>query len=293
MAISKLAVVSPKAELAADVEVGPFCYIGPDVRLDAGTVLHPGVTIVGCTRVGKRNTFYPNSIIGTPPQDITYRDEPTRVEIGDDNVFREGVTVHRGTTKDAGLTRIGNRCYLMACSHVAHDCHLEDQIIFGNNVLIGGHVHVQGGVNVNGGAAIHPFTTIGRLAYVGGLTRIVQDVPPFMIVEGHPSQVRGVNVVGMQRADLSEAVIEYMARACRRLFPARRRRVGSRGEGSAMTDAEGRVYRRMRPRAEVLDEMEKEGAWPDEVRFLCEFLRNSGSGRHGRYRESLRKKPPA
>jgi UDP-N-acetylglucosamine acyltransferase len=269
MAISKLAVVSPKAELAEDVEVGPFCTIGPDVCLGAGTVLHPGVTIVGRTCVGRRNTFYPHSTIGTPPQDITYRDEPTRVEIGDDNVFREGVTVHRGTTKDAGLTRIGNGCYLMACSHVAHDCHLEDQVIFGNNVLIGGHVHVQVGVNVNGGAAIHPFTTIGRLAYVGGLTRIVQDVPPFMIVEGHPSRVRGVNVIGMQRAGIPDEVAEAMGKAYRR------------------------IYRRGRPRGEVLNEMEKEGAWPDEVRFLCEFLRNSGSGRHGRYRESLRKKPPA
>jgi UDP-N-acetylglucosamine acyltransferase len=269
MAISKLAVVSAKAELAEDVEVGPFCYVGPDVRLGAGTVLYPNVTLVGCTRVGKRNAFYPNASIGTPPQDITYRDEPTRVEIGDDNVFRECVTVHRGTAKEQGVTRIGSRCYFMACSHVAHDCHLEDQIIFGNNVLIGGHVHVETGVNVNGGAAIHPFTTVGRFAYVGGLTRIVQDVPPFMIVEGHPSRVRGINVVGMRRAGISEEVAEAMGKAYRR------------------------IYRRGRPRGEVLDEMDQEGGWPPEVRYLCGFLRASAQGRHGRYRESLRKKPPA
>ncbi|MCX5682632.1 MAG: acyl-ACP--UDP-N-acetylglucosamine O-acyltransferase [Planctomycetota bacterium] len=269
MAISKLAVVSPKAELADDVEVGPFAYIGPDVLIGAGTVVHHGVSIVGHTRIGQRNIFHPNACIGGPPQDISYRDEPTCVEIGDDNVFRECVSVHRGTAKDAGVTRIGNRCYFMVCSHVAHDCHLEDQIIFGNNVLIGGHVHVQSGVLVNGGAAVHPFTTIGRLAYVGGLTRIVQDVTPFMIVEGHPSRVRGINAVGMRRAGLSEEVAEAMGRAYRR------------------------IYRRGRPRGEVLDEMEKEEGWPEEVRFLCEFLRASASGKHGRYRESLRKKPPA
>jgi UDP-N-acetylglucosamine acyltransferase len=269
MAISKLAVVSPKAELADDVEVGPFCYIGPDVVIGAGSVVYHGVSLVGHTHIGKRNVFFPNACIGGPPQDISYRDEPTRIEIGDDNVFRECVTVHRGTTKDSGVTRIGNHCYFMACSHVAHDCHMEDHIIFGNNVLVGGHVHVQSGVLINGGAAMHPFSTVGRLSYVGGLTRIVQDVPPFMIVEGHPSRVRGINAVGMRRAGISEDVAEAMGKAYRR------------------------IYRRGRPREEVLDEMDKEPGWPAEVRYLCEFLRASCSGRHGRYRESLRKKPPA
>ena len=269
MAISKLAVIHPKAELGQDVEIGPFCYIGPDVVLGAGSVLHQGVTVVGHTRLGQRNVAYPNVCIGTPPQDLSYRGEPTQVLIGDENVFRECVSVHRGTAKDAGVTRIGNRCYLMACSHVGHDCNLEDNVIFGNNVLIGGHVHVHSGVNMNGGAAIHPFTTVGRLAYIGGLTRVVQDVPPFMIVEGHPSRVRNINSVGMRRAGIAEEVIEAMAKAYRR------------------------IYRRGRPRAEVLDEMEKEDGWPEEVRYLCAALRSSASGKHGRYRESLRKKSPA
>jgi len=269
MAISKLAVVSPKAELADDVEVGPFCYIGSDVVIGAGTVLHQGATVIGHTRIGKRNVVFPNACIGMPPQDIAYRDEPTETAVGDDNVFRECVTVHRGTTKDAGVTRIGNRCYMMACSHVGHDCSVEDNVIFGNNVLIGGHVHIQTGVNMNGGAAVHPFTTLGRLAYIGGLSRIVQDVPPFMIVEGHPSRVRGVNGVGMRRAGIPDEVAEAMGKAYRR------------------------IYRRGRPRGEVLDELEREDGWPAEVRFLCAFLRASANGKHGRYRESLRKKPPA
>ena len=269
MAISKMAVVHKKAELAEDVEVGPFCYVGPDVVIGAGTVLHPGATIVGHTRLGKRNVVHPNACIGTPPQDLSYRDEPTEVVIGDDNVFRECVTIHRGTTKENRVTRIGNRCFFMACSHVGHDCHIGDNVIFGNNVLVGGHVHAESGVNVNGGAAIHPFTTLGRLAYVGGLTRVVQDVPPFMIVEGHPSRVRGINAVGMRRANIPEEVAEAMGKAYRR------------------------IYRRGRPRAAVLEELESEKAWPEEVRYLCAHLRNTAAGKHGRYRESLRKKPSA
>jgi UDP-N-acetylglucosamine acyltransferase len=269
MAISKLAVVHPKAELAPDVEVGPFCYIGPEVVIGPGTVLHNSVTVVGRTRVGARNVLYPNVCIGTPPQDVTYRNEPTQAVLGDDNVLREYVTVHRGTTKENQVTQVGSRCYFMACSHVAHDSVVGDEVIFGNNVLIGGHVHVEWRANINGGAAVHPFTTIGRLAYVGGLTRIVQDVPPYMIVEGHPSRVRGINAVGMRRAGIAEEVLQAMGKAYRR------------------------IYRRGRPRAEVLDEMDNEDGWPEEVRYLCASLRATGSGRNGRYRESLRKRPPA
>jgi UDP-N-acetylglucosamine acyltransferase len=269
MAISKLAVVSPQAELAPDVEVGPFCYIGPDVVIGSGTVLHQGVTVVGHTRLGCRNAVFPSVCIGTPPQDVSYRDEPTRTEVGDDNVIRECVSIHRGTTKEAHVTRVGSRCYLMACSHVGHDCDVGDGVILGNNVLLGGHIHVQNGVIMNGGAAVHPFTTVGRLAYIGGLSRIVQDVPPFMIIEGHPSRIRNINSVGMRRGGMSEDSIEWVAKAYRR------------------------IYRRGRPRAEVLDEMEHETDWPAEVRFLCQFLRLSADGKHGRYRESLRKRPSA
>ena len=267
MAISKLAVISPKAEVPDDVEVGPFCYVGPDVVLESGTVLHHRVTVVGHTRIGRNNVIYPNATVGTPPQDKTYCDEPTRVEMGDGNVIRECVTIHRGSTKEEGVTRVGSGCFLMACSHVAHDCVLDDGVIFGNNVLVGGHVHVGEGANLNGGAAIHPFTTVGRLAYIAGLTRIVQDVPPFMIVEGHPSRVRGINSVGMRRAGIPQEVIEAMAKAYRR------------------------IYRRGRPRAEVLDEMGDEDGWPQQVVDLCAALRASAAGKSGRYREALRRNP--
>jgi len=269
MAISKLAVVSPQAELADDVEVGPFCYIGPHVVVGSGTILQHRVTIVGHTRIGRDNIIYPNATLGNPPQDKTYGDEPTRLEIGDGNVIREGVSMNRGSTKEEGVTRVGSRCYLMAGCHVAHDNLIGDDVIFGNNVLIAGHVHVGDGANLNGGAAVHPFTTIGRLAYVGGLTRIVQDVPPFLIVEGHPSRVRGVNSVGLRRAGVSQEVIGAIAKAYRR------------------------IYRHGRPQTEVLHEMENEDGWPQEVRDLCAALRASAAGKNGRYRESLRAKPPA
>ncbi len=269
MAIHELAVVDPKAELADDVEVGPFCNVGPEVAIGSGTVLHPRVSIVGPARIGRNNRIFPNVCIGMPPQDVTYKGEPTAVEIGDDNVFREMVTIHRASGKENGLTKIGSGCYLMACSHVAHDCCLGDRIIFGNNVLIGGHVHIGEGANLNGGAAIHPFTTVGRLAYVGGLTRIVQDVPPYMIVEGHPSRVRGVNTIGLRRGGISDETAESIAKAYRR------------------------IYRYGRIRAEILEEMDAEDGWPEEVRYLCTFLRQSAEGRHGRYRESLRRGSPA
>ncbi|HUX01654.1 MAG: acyl-ACP--UDP-N-acetylglucosamine O-acyltransferase [Phycisphaerae bacterium] len=269
MAISPLASVHPKAELAEGVEVGPFCVVGPEVRIGPGTVLHPNVTVVGRVRIGARNILYPHATIGTPPQDFAYRDEPTEVLIGDSNVIRECVTIHRASAKEDGVTRVGNRCYLMACSHVAHDADVGDDVIFGNNVLIGGHVHIEPRVNINGAAAVHPFTRIGQLAYVGGLTRIVHDVPPFMIIEGHPSRVRGPNSVGMQRAGLAQDIIEMVAKAYRR------------------------IYRYGRPREEVLRELEQEDGWPQEVRYLCECLRASAAGKHGRYRESLRRKPSA
>ena len=270
MAISEHAVVDPKAKVADGVQIGPFCFIGPDAAIGDGTILHQGVTITGRTRLGERNVVYPHASIGTPPQDVSYRDQPTETIIGNDNVIRECATIHRATAKEAGVTRVGNGCYLMACSHVAHDCIVEDEVIFGNNVLIGGHVQVEFGANLNGGAAVHPFTRIGRLAYVGGLTRIVHDVPPYMIVEGNPSRVRGPNSIGMQRAGISEEAIGSIAKAYRRLYRS------------------GRLGRR---RTEVLDEMEREDDWPEEVRYLCAFLRASAIGRHGRYRESLRKGP--
>jgi len=176
---------------------------------------------------------------------------------------REFVTINRGTLKGGGVTRIGNDCLLMACCHVAHDCLIEDGVTLGNNVLLAGHVAVGRNAIVNGAAAAHQFVTIGRNAYVGGLTRVIQDVPPFMILEGHPARIRKVNVIGLERAGIQGAEIDELRLAFRRLF---------RSEET-------------RSRALLLLEQEARGPL---VRELIASLRNTELGLKGRYRETLR-----
>jgi len=264
MAIHPTALVHPKAELASDAEVGPFCCIGPDVRIGPGCIIHERVSIAGSVTLGARNQIYAGACIGLPPQDLRYSDDPTRVEIGDDNLFREYVTIHRGTVKGGGVTRVGSHNYLMANAHVAHDCVLEDHILIENAVLLAGHIHVEHHAVISGGAAMHHFTTVGCHCFVGGLTRIVHDIPPFMKVEGHPARVRGVNVVGLRRNGFSDDAIAALDAAYRRLF------------------------RSGLPRATVLPELASREDNAPEVRYLIESLNRSGLDKHGRYRESLR-----
>jgi UDP-N-acetylglucosamine acyltransferase len=265
MQIHATAIVDPQAELASDVEVGPFCCVGPQVKMGPGSRLLERVSIAGRVTLGARNVVYPGTCIGLPPQDLKYADEPTSVEIGDGNLFRECVTVHRGTDKGGGLTRIGNNNYLMAMAHVAHDCRLEDDILLENNVLLAGHIHVEHHAVVSGGAAMHHFTTVGCHSFVGGLTRIVHDIPPYMIVEGHPARVRGVNVVGLRRNGFSEAVLQ------------------------ALDEAYRWIYCYGQPRSVTLPKLEARTDLPGEVQHLLESLRRSERGKHGRYQESLRK----
>jgi len=208
MAIHETAIIERGAELAADVEVGPYCVIGMGARIGSGCRLMERVSIQGRVTIGARNIICTGACIGYPPQDLTYEEEATAVEIGDDNILREYVTVHRGTTKGGGVTRIGSHGYLMANAHVAHDCQIEDHVLIENAVLLAGHIHVEHHAVVSGGAAMHHFTTVGRYCFVGGLTRIVHDIPPYMKVEGHPARVRGVNVVGLRRNGFSEVAIE-------------------------------------------------------------------------------------
>ncbi|MFQ5734840.1 MAG: acyl-ACP--UDP-N-acetylglucosamine O-acyltransferase, partial [Planctomycetaceae bacterium] len=179
--ISPLADVHPHARLGNNVEVGPFCRIGPNVQLGDGCILDSHVVIVGNTAIGARNRFWPQAVIGAEPQDVSYRGADTRLEIGDDNVFREGVTVNRGAEKEDGVTRIGNRNMLMANCHVAHNCRLFDRTILINGVLLGGHVHVHDGAIVSGNSAVHHFATLGTLSFVGGCSRVTRDIPPYMM----------------------------------------------------------------------------------------------------------------
>jgi UDP-N-acetylglucosamine acyltransferase len=262
--IHSTAVVAPSAEIGIDVEIGPYCVVGPNVKIGDRTRVGPQVVIDGVTEIGEENIIVGQASLGAVPQDLSYKGEPTRLSIGDRNTIREFVTINRGTVKGGGVTRIGNSCLLMACCHVAHDCELKDRIIMGNNVLLAGHVLVEEMANISGGAAAHHFVTIGAFAYVGGMTRMVQDVPPFMILEGHPSRVRGVNVIGLQRGGLPDADIEQLRTAFKRVF-----RSGD-------------------PRKRTLEDMKQEFAGSALVERLVSSLERTEIGAKGRYRESLR-----
>src|SRR4051812_22721973 len=197
--ISPQAVVSPKAEIADHVEIGPFCVVGPDVKIGPGCKLLNSVTIVGQTTVGKDNIFFPNSVIGTAPQDKKYKGAPTRLEIGNGNVFREACTIHVGTEKGGEVTVIGDDNLFMVNSHAGHDARIGNNCVISNNVMIAGHVLIGNGVAMMGGVGVHHFVTIGDYAYIGGYARIHHDVPPFVKVDG-ADEIRGLNKVGLTRS---------------------------------------------------------------------------------------------
>lgn len=262
--IHETAVIAPGAELGVDVEIGPYTSIGPRVRIGDRTKVGAQVVIDGVTRIGEDNLIVGQAALGGPPQDLSYKREPTMLVVGDRNTIREFVTINCGTIKGGGVTQIGSDCLFMACCHVAHDCEIEDRVLMGNNVLLAGHVRVEEGANVSGGAAAHHFVTIGSLAYVGGLTRIIRDVPPFVVVEGNPSKVRKINRVGLQRAGFGEDDVQVLRVAYRKLF---------RNRGKTLE--------------QVIRELRDEGPAPLVERQL-DALERTMQGHQGRYRESLR-----
>lgn len=215
--IHPTAIVDPSAELGAGTTVGPYCIIGPDVVLGPECWLQNHVSINGPTRAGARNKFYAYSSIGQQTQDLKYAGEPTYLEIGDENVFREFVTVNRGTSAD-GKTRIGSRGNFLAYSHIAHDCVVGDSVIFSNNGTLAGHVLVDDHVIMGGLTAVHQFCRIGSHAITGGCSKIVQDVVPFTIADGNPAETRGVNVTGLQRAGFSDTDIRSLKEAYKNVF---------------------------------------------------------------------------
>lgn len=263
-------VVDPSAEIDPSAVVGPFCVIGPGVRIGAGTILHEHVCIRAFTTIGENNEVFPFAVLGGAPQDLKHRGEETCLAIGDGNTIREHVTIHRGTAPGGGVTTIGNRCLIMVGAHIAHDCVLEDEVILANGVLLAGHCVVEFGATVAGAAAAHHFTTIGRLSFVGGMARIVKDVPPFLVVEGSPAEPRKVNTTALQRRGWAEAEVEALKRAHRALFRGREE-TGDRG-----------------PMQRTIDRLRSEDGQPAAVLGLCEFLERMMSGVHGRWRETLR-----
>jgi UDP-N-acetylglucosamine acyltransferase len=219
--IGEHAAIDSRAEIDHDVEIGPFCVIGPHVRIGRGTRLENGVTIMGRVTIGQDNHFYPGVVIGGEPQDLSYRGSDTQVVIGDHNTLREGVTINRASEKEDGVTSIGSHNFLMACSHVAHDCRLGSHIIMANAVLLGGHVHVRDHASLSGGVAVHHYASIGSYSFVAGLSRVLHDVPPFMLVDGHPTRPRCINVVALKRNNFSPEAIDCLAEAHRLLYRAK------------------------------------------------------------------------
>lgn len=213
MRIHPTAIVSPSAELAEDVEIGPYAVIGGHVTVGRSTVIGAHVVIEGHTRIGERNRVFPFATLGTPPQDTGYRGEDTRLEIGDDNLIREYVTIHRATTKEEWVTRVGSGNYLMAYSHVAHDCVLGDRVILANVATLGGHIHIGDHANLGGQAAVHQFVRIGPYAFVGGKCGVDRDVPPFMITAGERARLYGLNRRGLSRHGFPPAVVDGLKKA--------------------------------------------------------------------------------
>jgi len=215
--IHPTAIVDPAAQVDSGARIGPYCIIGPDVVIGAETELQHHVTVMGPTKIGAGNFFFAYTSIGQKTQDLKYAGEPTYLEIGDNNTFREFSTVNRGTLPGT-KTIVGSGGNFLAYSHIAHDCIVGDHVIFSNNGTLAGHVEVGNHAIIGGLAAIHQFCRVGRYAIAGGCSKLVQDLPPFFIADGNPAEVRGVNLVGLERAGFAPATIRALKEAYRILY---------------------------------------------------------------------------
>jgi UDP-N-acetylglucosamine acyltransferase len=214
--IDSTSIISPDAILGEDVTVGPFCIIGSNVIVGDGSSIGPYTRIEGPVRIGARNRFFGQSSIGTEPQDLKFRGEQTELVIGDDNVFREFVTVNRGTQGGGGITTFGSGNFMMAYSHVAHDCHVGDSVIFANAATLAGHVEVGDFSTIGAFSAVHQFCRVGAHAFIGGFTVVTQDALPFVkTVGGRPAKTYGVNTIGLERRGFSKESIAAVHRAYR------------------------------------------------------------------------------
>lgn len=252
--IHSTAVVDPGAEIDPGVEIGPYAVIGDGVRIGDGTRIQHHASILGPTVIGRKNEIFPFASIGAGPQDMGYRGEPTRLEIGDRNIFREFVTIHRGTTKGGGLTRIENDNYFMSYSHVAHDCIIGNNVIMANSATLGGHISLGDYAILGGLVAVHQFARIGRLAMIGGVSGVPKDIPPFMIASGERATLYGLNSVGLKRHGFTPEQIGRLKSAYRLLFR------------SGLT------------LKEAISMAGKEFAGVAEVEELLEFIRSSKRG---------------
>jgi UDP-N-acetylglucosamine acyltransferase len=218
--IHPTALVDPGAVLGEGTIVGPYCVIGAGVVMGRENLLRNHVVIEGPTRIGESNVFHPFAAIGTAPQDLKYAGEPTRLEIGDRNTFRESVTVNRGTVGGGGLTTMGSNCLMMAYAHVAHDCHVGDGAIMANCATLAGHVTIGRHAVIGGLTPVHQFARVGDYAFIGGATRVNQDIVPYARMGGVPPVISGANAIGLARRGFTPEAIKAIEEAIRLLFRA-------------------------------------------------------------------------
>lgn len=216
--IHKTAVIDPSAKIGKDVHIGPYCVIGKDVELGDGTWLGPHVVVNGPTKIGKENKFYQFASIGEDCQDKKYAGEPTKLIIGDHNLFREGCTVHRGTVQGGGKTLIGDHNLFMVNTHIAHDCIIGNHVTFSNGASIAGHVVIGEHASLGGLVGVHQFCEIGAYSFSAGGSIIYKDILPYTKVSGYPAKVFGLNVVGLERQGFSANTIEYLRKAYKVIF---------------------------------------------------------------------------
>ena len=238
--VHQTAIVHPKAKLGANCEIGPYCVIGENVTLGDGCKLHSHVVIDGHTKLGRENEIFPFASLGLKTQDLKWKGGVTRTEIGDGNTFREYVTIH-SATGDGEVTRVGSYNTILAYCHIAHNVTLGDRVIMSNVATLGGHVTVEDHAVIGGLAAVHQFCRIGKISMIGGCSKIVQDVPPFMIADGNPAETRTINKIGMERNGVSEEAQNALRQAYKILFR----------EGLTIPNALARIEKELPPLPEV------------------------------------------
>ena len=216
--IHNSSVIDKKAKIGKNVKIGPFCYVGPNVELFENVELISNVHIEGNTKIGKGSKLFPFASIGTQPQDLKFKGEKNSLEIGENNLIREYVTINPGTEKGGGKTIIGNNCLLMISSHVAHDCLIGNNVVIANNVPLGGHVTIEDSVVIGGNSAVQQFTRIGRLAMIGGMTGVLKDVIPFGLSFGNRNYLRGINIIGLKRKKYENKKIMELDAAFKKIF---------------------------------------------------------------------------
>jgi len=216
--IHKTAVIDKNAKIHSSVKIGPYSIIGPNVEINENVVIQSHVNITGNTKIGSGNKFYPFASIGNDPQDLKYNGEKTSLVIGNNNKFREYVTINPGTVSGGGLTKIGDNCLFMISSHVAHDCIVGNNVIIANNVPLGGHVNIGDNAIIGGNSAVQQFTRIGKMAMIGGMTGVLKDVIPYGLSFGNRNYLEGLNLIGLRRANIENKDILELSKAYKEIF---------------------------------------------------------------------------